>query len=192
MGEREADLALVVSPPGGLLASRGGGRSDGGRTQRRERKRVVVPAEQHRLEEDCKDAEEYRPASWSRHLRLASPHLCGEAQMHVSRIPAVASSSSMIHYKTTPRSAKPFPVAAPYVRVRASLADHRPRRGVLTLAASSSPRQEERPRLGQHLAQERRDAGRLPSGSHQGCSGHTSAQPVHASSKMSYTQSTFV
>ena len=42
------------------------------------------------------------------------------------------------------------------------------------------------------LARQRRDSGGHPSGSHQGCSGHTGAQPVHASSKMPYTQSTFV
>jgi hypothetical protein len=46
--------------------------------------------------------------------------------------------------------------------------------------------------LSRSLARQRRDAGRQPSGRHHGCSGHTSAQPVHASSQMSYTQSTFV
>ena len=50
----------------------------------------------------------------------------------------------------------------------------------------------ERPGKPRLLARQRRDSGRHPSGSHQGWSGHTSAQPVHASSKMSYTQSTFV
>ena len=50
----------------------------------------------------------------------------------------------------------------------------------------------ERPGKRRLLARQRRDSGRHPSGSHQGWGGHTSAQPVHASSKMSYTQSTFV
>jgi hypothetical protein len=50
----------------------------------------------------------------------------------------------------------------------------------------------ERPGKRRLLARQRRDSGHHPSGSHQGWSRHTSAQPVHASSKMSYTQSTFV
>jgi hypothetical protein len=50
----------------------------------------------------------------------------------------------------------------------------------------------ERPGKRSLLPRQRLDSGRHPSGSHQGWSGHTSAQPVHASSKMSYTQSTFV
>ena len=41
---------------------------------------------------------------------------------------------------------------------RASFVDHRPRRGVLTLAASSSPVQAERLRLGQHQARSGRRA----------------------------------
>jgi hypothetical protein len=45
---------------------------------------------------------------------------------------------------------------------------------------------------GPEVARQRRDAGCHPGARHQGCSGHTSAQSVHASSKMSYTQSTFV
>jgi len=74
MAEREADLAIVVSPSGSFVARCRGRRQESGRAGGREWKRVVVPGEQGCLEQDCKNAQECRPASRSRHLRLVRPH----------------------------------------------------------------------------------------------------------------------
>ena len=63
---------------------------------------------------------------------------------------------------------------------------------VVKVGFGSTAAVRERPGKRRLLARQRRDSRRHPSGSHQGWSGHTSAQPVHVSSKMSYTQSTFV
>jgi hypothetical protein len=73
MAEREADLAIVVSPSGSFGSIRRGDRQESGCAHRREWKRVVVPSEQHRLKEDRKNAEQRAPASRSRHPRLVRP-----------------------------------------------------------------------------------------------------------------------
>jgi hypothetical protein len=90
MGEREADLAIGVGPPGSFGASCRGRCQDGGRIPRREWKRVVVPSKQHRLQEDRKDAKEHPSAARHRQFPIALPIPRGEAQMHVSLIPPSA------------------------------------------------------------------------------------------------------
>ena len=70
MSERGTDLTLGVGPPWSFGARCRGRRQDGGRIPRRERKRVMVPSEQRRLQEDCEDAKERRSAARRRQLRL--------------------------------------------------------------------------------------------------------------------------
>ncbi len=83
MAEREADRAIVVDQSRSLVA---GGRQGGWRPPRGERKRVVVPGEQHRLEEHRKNAEKCDPAA-RRQPRPIRPNPCGEARMHFDAIP---------------------------------------------------------------------------------------------------------
>ena len=76
MTECEADLAIVVSLSGSLVAGcRGGGR-EGGRVPRRDRQGVTVLGEEHRLEKDCKNAEQRHAAPPSRQPRLVRPERC--------------------------------------------------------------------------------------------------------------------
>jgi hypothetical protein len=76
MAKCETDLAIVVGSSGSYGASRRGRRQNRGDAPRRERKRMVVPGEQDRLEQDCKNAEKCRAASRRRHFRLARSHRC--------------------------------------------------------------------------------------------------------------------
>jgi hypothetical protein len=62
MAERKADLAIVVGQDRRRGAGGRGGHQGCGLAARRKRERVVVPTEQHRLEEDRKNAESRDPA----------------------------------------------------------------------------------------------------------------------------------
>jgi hypothetical protein len=84
MAEREADRAIVVGQSRSFVA---GGRQGGWRPPRGERKRVVVPGEQHRLEEHRKNAKKCGPAARPQQPRPIRPNPCGEARMHVAAIP---------------------------------------------------------------------------------------------------------
>jgi hypothetical protein len=79
-----------------------------------------------------------------------------------------------------------------HIRMAASWSTQPADGQAMKVGSGSTAAVRERPGKRRLLARQRRDSGRHPSGSHQGWSGHTSAQPVHASSKMSYAQSTFV
>jgi hypothetical protein len=70
MAERKADLAIVVDQSRNFVA---GGRQDGWRAHRGEGKRVVVPTEEDRLEEDRKSTEQRGPAPHRGQLRLVDP-----------------------------------------------------------------------------------------------------------------------
>ena len=59
---------------------------------------------------------------------------------------------------------------------------------VVNDSSGSTAAVRERPGKPRLLAPQRRDSGRHPSGSHQGWSGDTTAQPVHASSEMSNSE----
>jgi hypothetical protein len=63
MAEREADLAIVVRQDRRRGTGWRGGRQGGRRAARRKRKRVVMPTEQHRLQEDRENPESGDPAS---------------------------------------------------------------------------------------------------------------------------------
>ena len=62
MAECKADLAIVVRQDRRRGAGWRGGRQGGRRAARRKRKRVVMPTEQHRLQEDRENAESRDPA----------------------------------------------------------------------------------------------------------------------------------
>src|SRR5437870_11866340 len=79
MDQREADLAIVVNRCWRLRAARRGD----DRSPRRERQRVMVPSEEHRLEENRKDAEKCGRSAGSRQPLRPYPSPCGNAHMHV-------------------------------------------------------------------------------------------------------------
>jgi hypothetical protein len=62
MAERKADLAIVVRQDRRRGAGWRGGRQGGRRAARRKRKRVVMPTEQHRLQEHRENTESRDPA----------------------------------------------------------------------------------------------------------------------------------
>ena len=81
MAERKADLAIVVRQDRRRVAACRSGREDYRIAARRKPKRVMMPSEQCRLQEDRKNAEERRSATRRRQFPIADPQHSGEAQI---------------------------------------------------------------------------------------------------------------
>ena len=89
MAEGKADLAIIMGPTG-RFGTRCRCRQDGGRASRRKRMRVVVPGEECRLKDDCKNTEQRGPAPRGRHPRSVRQDSCRQAQLHGQSVPSAA------------------------------------------------------------------------------------------------------
>jgi hypothetical protein len=81
MAQRKADLAIVVRQDRRRVAACRSSREDYRIAARRKPKRVMMPSEQCRLQEDRKNAEKRRSATRRRQFPIADPQHSGEAQI---------------------------------------------------------------------------------------------------------------
>jgi hypothetical protein len=86
MAKRKANLAVVVRPRRRLVAGGHTSRQDAGRAPQGKRERVMVPTDQHRLQEDRKNPEKRRSPTRRRQLRFGVQTPCHQSRTHFSQV----------------------------------------------------------------------------------------------------------